>query len=94
MSKSPETVDWMRKHLLALIRGGHEAGVLHYECDGCGYFANPEHFDRTCRVCGGTCVPVFTDKRETATSNYFELLKRTRKLEEKLCETRRESTAS
>lgn len=75
MSKSPETVEWMRKHLLALIRGGNEAGVLRYECDRCAHFANPENFGDHC-PCGGTCVPVFTDKSEPATSNFFSLKKR------------------
>lgn len=90
VEKSPETVEWMRAHLLALIRGGHEAGVLHYECNKCHFFANPEHFGNTCGVCGGKCVPVFTDKSEPATSNYLELLKRVHALEEERCETSQE----
>jgi rubredoxin len=85
------TVEWMRAHLLALIRGGQNAGVLHYECDRCHFVANPENFGDTCKVCGGTCIPVFTDKSEPATSNYFTLLEEKKRLEAELCEIRRGS---
>lgn len=72
-------VEYLRKHVLALIESAQKTGVLIYECNHCAWIGNPADFGKRCTTCGGTCLPVFFDNSEPYKSNLLARIERERK---------------